>query len=264
MAHPQLGPDAGIAASYHWEASSRRSQYGDQAWSTFEIQFSVSPASPELVGDAALPVLQHGNWQAGVEDAKPLLRWAATLWPGQREAFFARGIKLLAASVGYADANDREICAFLEPLAEPHTGMRPLAMLALALGLAAEDAELRGHAQEGLITAIGQGRLDAATLGGVMATLQATGINKFARWGKGMREVARVSRPHARQMTELLLQSLRGDAARAPRDLHALLELLVELLAETDTRLDQAQTRQYLQGLKAGGRTAKLVSQLLG
>jgi hypothetical protein len=57
---------------------------------------------------------------------------------------------------------------------------------------------------------------------------------------------------------------LRGDPAKAPRDIHALLELLVELLAETGGSLDDVGARTYLQGLKSGGRTAKLVKQLLG
>jgi len=262
-AHPKLGPDAGTAASYQWKASGKRSQHGDLSWTTFEIQFSTSPECIETVGDALLPVLMHGKWNSYVEGAKPLLRWAATLWPGQREVFFARGIKLLAASLNYADVNDRDICAFLEPLAEPHTEMKPMATLALALGLAAEDAALRGHAQEGLIAAIGQARLDVSALAGVMSELLATGINKFARWGKTLREVARVSPMHTRQVAELLTQSLKGDPTEGPRDIHALLELLVELRAETGTTLNDPQARQYVQGIKTGGRTAKLVKKLL-
>jgi hypothetical protein len=142
--------------------------------------------------------------------------------------------------------------------------MQPLATLALALGLAAEDAALRGHAQEGLIAAIGQARLDVSALAGVMSELLATGINKFARWGKTLREVARVSPLHAARITALLHQSLRGDPTKGPRDIHAILELLVELQAETGASLNNPQARQYVQGIKTGGRTAKLVKQLLG
>ena len=171
---------------------------------------------------------------------------------------------MLAAALNYADAMERDICAFLEPLAEPHTEMQPMATLAPALGLAAEDAALRGHAQEGLIAAIGQARLDVSALATVISELLATGINKFARWGKTLREVARVSALHAGQTTNLLQQALRGDPTKGPREMHAILELLVELQAETGATLNDPQARQYVQGIKIGGRTAKLVKKLLG
>lgn len=261
--HPKLGPDAGVAARYEWEASSLRSEHGDLAWSRLEFEIAVSPQLPAQIGDADLPVLFHGKWNNSLEDEKQLLRWAATLWPAQREAFFSRGVKPLAWAVNYADANDRDVCAFLEPLAEPHTEMLPLATLALALGLAAEDAALRGHAQEGLIAAISQHRLDVPGLAGVMSRLLATGVNKFARWSKTLREAARVSPLHAAQIADVLRQALRGDPAKAPRDIHALLELLVELLAETNRPLEENDAQQYLRGIKTGGRTAKLVRKLL-
>ena len=97
-----------------------------------------------------------------------------------------------------------------------------------------------------------------------MSQLLATGINKFARWAKSLREAARISPSHAAQISELLRQSLRGDPAKGPRDIHALLELFVELLAETGSSVNDTQARDYLCGITAGGRTAKLVKQLVG
>lgn len=91
-AHPKLGPDAGTAASYKWMVFGKRSQHGDLSWTTFELQFSASPECSATVGDAWLPILMHGKWNSAVENAKPLLRWAATLWPGQREVFLPEAL----------------------------------------------------------------------------------------------------------------------------------------------------------------------------
>jgi hypothetical protein len=199
-----------------------------------------------------------------MEDSEmPLIRWAMQLWPANREASFARGARRLETAVNYADVTDRDFCAYLEPLVDPYTEFRPMACLALALGLAAEDAALRGHAQDGLVAAIAEGRLNVAELGATMARLLDTGFNKLARWAKALREVARVSAGHARAAAQLIERSFHGDPAKAPRDISAFLESLVELLSETGSRLSDPSARSYLAALTTGGKTAKLVKQLL-
>jgi len=258
--HPRLGPDAGAAARYDWSAQGKH----HETWTSLELQLATQPKIGKQPGDALLPVLMHGEWRSSVDNMKPLLRWAFTLWPGQHEAALAQKMNHLGWSVNYADADDRDVCAYLEPLAEPHTEMREMATLALALGMAAQDAALRGQAQEGLIAAIQDARLNLPALADTMSKLLATGVNKLGRWGKTLREVARVSPLHTARTTDLLQQSLKGDPAKGPRDLHLLLELLVELQAETGATLTDPQARQYVQGIKTGGRTAKLVKKLLG
>ena len=64
-------------------------------------------------------------------------------------------------------------------------------------------------------------------------------------------------------MIDLLVRTLRGDPDKAPRSPSPLLELLVELLAEVDTPLEDVKARDYLANLKAGGKAARLVKQLL-
>lgn len=260
--HPKLGPDAGIGARYVWRAEGERKQYEQLAWTSLALELRTEPMFPKKTASDLLPVLFHGLWETSEEGEKYTMRWAAQLWPANREAMFARGAKRLEASVGYADVNDREFCAYVEPLAEPHTELRPMACLALALSLAAQDNALRGHAQDGLIAAISEGRLNLDELGDTMARLLATGINKFARWAKVLREVARISPEHTRVAADLITRALRGDPSKAPRDISALLELLFELLSETDSNLKDQQARDFIAGLKAGGKTAKLVKQL--
>jgi len=146
---------------------------------------------------------------------------------------------------------------------DAHTAMGPMACLALGLGLAAEGAALRGHAQEALIAVITDGRLVPAELGATLSRLLDTGFNKLCRWAKSLGEVARVSAGHAAAVAALLQHALAGDPKQAPRDTSALLELLVELQSQTGTPLQVPATRTYLAALTAGGKTARLVKQLL-
>jgi len=261
--HPHLGPDAGVGAQYSWKAWSERREFVGHAWTHLQFELTTQPRFPKQVDDALLPVLFHGPWQTSEEGKKNMIRWAAQLWPANREAIFAFACQRLEISVDYADAMDREFCAYVEPLAEPHTELRPMACLALALCLAAQDSALRGHGVDGLIAAIAEGRLDVNELGGAMARLLDTGINKFARWAKSLSEVARVSSTHVRAVAELLTRTLYGDPTKAPRDISAFLELLFELLSEIGGKLDDQRARDYIAGLPASGRTARLSRQIL-
>jgi hypothetical protein len=261
--HPRLGPDAGVGARYVWAATGERREYGDVAWTNLNLSLEIKPACPKKIAGDLLPVLFHGFWQTSEEGEQHLMRWAAHLWPANREAMFARGAERLEASIGYADVNDREYCAYVEPLCEPHTEFRPMACLALALCLAAEDNALRGQGQEALIAAVPEGRVNVEELGSAMARLLDTGVNKLARWAKALREVSRISSDHARVTADVIARMLHEDPTKAPRDIGALLELLFELLSETGSKLNDARTRTYLAGLTAGGKTKKLVKQLL-
>jgi len=261
--HARLGPDAGVAARYRWKTAAERREYAGHAWTRLAFELTVEPTFPKQVEDTLLPVLFHGAWDTGAEGEKDMIRWAGQLWPANREATFAYASRRLEASVGYADANDREYCAYVEALAEPHTELRPMACLALALTLAAEESALRSHGQDGLVAAIADGRLAVNELGSAMARLLDTGINKFARWAKALREVARVSPAHVQAVAVLLAHSLHGDPARAPRDIGALLELLFELLSETGGKLSDVAARDYLAALSFGGKTARLAKQIL-
>lgn len=261
--HPRLGPDAGVGARFMWQAQGERRHHDKLSWTSLELEVRAEPKCSKKIESDLLPVLFHGLWETSEEGEKPLMRWATQLWPANLEAMFARGCGRLEISVDYADVSDREYCAYVEPLAEPGTELRSMACLALALGLAAQDNALRGHAQDGLIAAIAEGRLNMDELGQTMSRLLDTGINKFARWAKALRDVARISPRHARASADLITQALHGDPAKAPRDISALLELLFELMSETNGRFDDQKARDYVHSLKAGGKTAKLAKQIL-
>ncbi|HYG34619.1 MAG TPA: DUF6493 family protein, partial [Clostridia bacterium] len=261
--HPRLGPDAGVEARYTWTARAERRKYETHAWTHLEFELTTQPRFPKKVHDTLLPVLFHGTWAKGEEGEKNLMRWAAQLWPANREAAFAHACKRLQTSVDYAGVYDREFCAYVEPLAEPHTELRPMACLALAFSLAAQDSALRGHGQDALIASISEGRLNVDELGSAMARLLDAGYNKFARWAKSLREATRISTAHTHAVTDVLAHALHGDPSKAPRDVSALLELLFELLSETGDKLVDPRARDYIAALPLGGKTAKLAKQIL-
>jgi hypothetical protein len=260
--HPHLGPDAGFAAKYTWGLNDEFHNLRTSAWTMLDIVVRVEPSVPKNIPDAYLPVLFHSDSRASGE-FRPLIRWASLLWPANHESVFAYGARRLGTAVNYADANDREFAGYVDALLNPHTEFLPMACLTLALALAAEATALRGLAQDALIAAISENRFDAAALGQPMAALLNTGLNKLARWSKSLREVSRLSPQHARACVELLTQTLKGDPQKAPRDTGALLELLYELLNETNSSLTDLATREYISSLPTGGKTAKLAKQLL-
>jgi hypothetical protein len=261
--HPKLGPDAGIGARYVLAARSDVRMSIDPSKVPLEVR--TEPAMPAQTDPALFPVSCHQPVPWLGVGSRPLLRWHAQLWPANREPFFAAAITTLQMAVAWSDTRDRETIGCLEPLADSYTELRTIACHALALGLAAKDAVLRGHAQEALIAAIADGRAVAAAaeLGATMAFHFHTAGNKVARWAKCLGEVARISDAHARAVGELVQHALRGEPANAPREMGMLLEVLVEVLSATNMRLNVETARDYLAGFTGSGKPAKLARQLL-
>jgi hypothetical protein len=116
-------------------------------------------------------------------------------------------------------------------------------------------------ATDALIAAIDDGRLDADKLGATLAFLAP--ITKYARLARTLGQAARVSSLHLMVVAHVIQAALRGDPAQAPRDVQALLELLKESLLELGVSIGNAEARHYLEQIETGGRTARLVRELL-
>src|SRR5262249_8272706 len=157
-------------------------------------------------------------------------RWAMTLWPLNRQPFFAAGCAALASNLDWVEA-DWANKTYLESLLDPDVPLEEMGYLLLALGLAAKDPGEHGLATDALIAAIDDGRVDAEGLGSILARLLPTGLVKAARYAKTLGQAARVSPLHAWTIACTLEGGLRHDPRQAPRDLSALLELLHGLLA---------------------------------
>jgi hypothetical protein len=263
--HPGLGPDAGRVA--HYAPSIKK--WRDPAAKFYVLNISIEPKSLKPPTHELVTVVINGGESGSgyyrddfTRGEAAALRWMATVWPARMEPYFAKGATTLSCNLDWWEAEWGNK-TLLEPLLDPDAPLEQMGLLLLALGLAAKDPGEHGLATDAMIAAIDDGRVDGELLGGVLADLLPSGLVKAARFAKTLGQAARPSPLHAYTISTAIARSLRGDPSKAPRDLSALLELFRELLAERQEPLRDAETRKYLQGLKAGGKTGKLVRELL-
>jgi Family of unknown function (DUF6493) len=259
--HPGLGPDAGRAAR-HCASIQVRNKGKYRA-----LVINVEPAPPAQLVAEQVTVLM--NPRAGKEgeiyametsDTVADLRCALTMWPMQREGWFARVLPRFAQNLDWWEAvwPNRTL---LEPLLDPDLPLQPMALMLLALGLAAKQPGESGLATDCLIAAIDDGRLNASRLGAALAFLAP--LIKCARLARTLGQAARVSLLHLQAVAQVIQSTLRGDPQQAPRDVQALLELLRECLSELGASVGDAGARHYLERIETGGRTARLVQELV-
>jgi hypothetical protein len=254
--HPDLGPDAGAAAKFSYRVKLESTGTG-KTWAHFRLYREPKvPAEPPV----ELPTVRLHAPGDGRDRAA--IRWGATVWPIAREAWVAQGVGSIGLNLDWVEA-DWTNRTYLEALTDPDLPLKPMALLLLALGLSAKQADEHGLATDGLIAAIDDGRIDSSLLGGAMQSLLPTGLIKPPRWAKTLRDAARVSSLHARIVAHAIQHAVGGELADPPRDLLTLLELLKELLMEIGEPVSLAATRAWLTGWKASGKTARIVKDLL-
>ncbi len=217
----------------------------------------IGPAVPDKIPPAHVSVaLVKPPQELFWERADATTRYAMTLWPARRDGFFAVGACILSFNLDWWEAawHNR---VYLEPLCEPRTPMNDVAMLLLAIGLAAKEPGEKGLAVDGMIAALSEARLDPAALGAVMSSLLLSGLIKATRWASTLSEVARASARHAAAVRGAILGALRGDPTKLPRDIGKLLGVLHELLIAANAPHGDDQARDFLTGLKRGGKAGK-------
>jgi hypothetical protein len=226
---------------------------------------NFDPPRPEPVlpqPTAWIPALQSSTvhrWLR-VLDA-PAVRHLRLVWPGGGEEFLACAAQHLA---DWAEGgSSTEASAYLEPLLEPYAAASPLAVAALVLGLGSANALSAGAATDALAAAVEDGRVTAAGLRPPLRMLLGGRHIKAGRLGPRMAAVAVHSPLHAEVVREALEAALSGDAAGAPRDLHALLEPLNELCAQAGAAIAEPEARALLAGVSGRSKTARLAQALL-
>ena len=255
--HPRVAAYIHETAEASWEASTKTQTFSGRAYTRFELQIrrhaTAEATRASDHDDCGYPPESHA-----------MIRWWARSSPANLEPFFEEAAGRLALAMQYSDVEDRQTAVFLEPLAERHCELHPMACLTLALALGACGSDLRGHARDRLVGIIADDRLDSDALSETMNRLLATGASCFARWAKNLKGAAEQSPPHARKVCELIQLTLGGTAAVAPQHARELLELLIELLSIARTPLAHPRARARLESWKAGGKTTRLIKQLLG
>jgi hypothetical protein len=205
-------------------------------------------------------------------------------WPSALESFFAIGVRhFVDMSESSSDWSGNS--GFLRRLLNPDVPLRPMARLLLALGLNAKLPEAAGLATDALSAAIDDGRLDDQGLGKSLrvAWRLRVGIRSYGlvsdppsgtplsdplvkppRWAKALGDVARTSTLHAgvvARAVEFVLAD-ESSASRTTASLLPLLELLKETSVETGRAISGV-ARAYLGGLGTGGKTGRVVKDLL-
>jgi Family of unknown function (DUF6493) len=276
--HPLLGPDAGRAASYHIDGREMIRREIDAVRLPIDREPAVPEAEP---GMADLPTVSFhcARWLSGSSWPSP-----AWIWPSALESFFAAGAQQLIEA-GERSSDWQGSRGFLLPLLDPDVPIRAMARLLLAIGLNAKLPEIAGLATDALIGAIDDGRLDAENLGQSLRIawqfrVETAGYNFYThvssntpvsaaiviplRWAKTLGDVARSSVLHAsviaRAVELFVVDETSG--SRTTVSLLPLLELLREASVESG-RAVSAAARAYLGGLGTGGKTGRVVSELL-
>jgi len=190
------------------------------------------------------------------------IRWIGTVWPSNREPYYARGALALGGNIDWWQAL-WDTKHFLEPLLMPSEPLGEMGTLLLSLGLGAKEPGERGLATDVAIAAIRDRRLDVEQTGKTVAQLYNSKILKGSRLATSLGDASRISAEHAAAVSGLLEVVLAALYGPAPADLHALLSLLNELQASLSHGLVVPSARAYLVGIEGGGKTAGIAKQLL-
>lgn len=269
--HPNRGPDTTRVARPELQVERWSYQDCGKEHIAFRVTLGVDPPVPDDACPEIPTVLFYEDHEA---DANAL-RWLATVWPGGREAWLAKGAWMIGANLDWWEA-EWENRVYLEALLDPDTDLGGMGGILLGLGLATKEPGESSLATDALIAGIQDGRVTGASLADVLSYLLTLGVDpapdttrpggviNASRWAKTLAGAARVSPLHAAVVHRALQRTLGSAPSLRPADLAALLELLRELSVSLGAAIDDPATRQYLAGIKAGGKSGKLAQALLG
>lgn len=202
-----------------------------------------------------------GAWARGPAGLSEAVRWVATVWPANREPYYAGGAAEIGQNSEWWQAR-WHARHFLEPLLLPTEPIGEMARLLLAVGLGAKEAGERTLATDVLVTVVRENRLDGVALARTLARLYDGQAMSGSRLAASLADAGRVSRQHAEAMVTIIEHALASLQGPPPADLHALLGALSDLLATAGRGLQIAGARNYLSGLDGSGKAAALAKSL--
>jgi len=217
----------------------------------------VHPDTPH-----ALAAVRRAGLEGTYDEA--LLRYAATVLPSSLESFFAAGCREIGNNLDWWEAQWQNR-AYLAPLLDPTvpiTASQPMAVLLLALALAGKEPGQTALAVDALVHAFMEGRLDVQALAAQMRALLASSLAMAKRYSKSLQAAMRADARLAAPVFELLCEMLAADVENPPKDLAALMELLLEI-ALNSQRVLPAATLGLLKELKLGGKGRAVQKNLL-
>ena len=264
--HPRLGPDAGLAARIRLRSQEPRPSWGGLS---LEIEPPLVDISPRPAGGLhvdlpTVAMLRSAptlfSW-TGRSDAT-MLRWMATIRPGDRESWSAVGGLTIARNIDWWSAEWANR-AFLEPFVDPTASIGPHARVMLAIALGAKEAGERGLAADVVGLALADGRLAASGLADGLTDAAAVACDRPNRWAVSLADVATRSDHHAAAVADAVAGCLPALADRPAAKLVPLLRLLDELLAGPGSP-PAAEAGPLLEVLAgAGGQAGRLARSIL-
>ncbi len=230
-------PDAGRPAEYQLKIVRKKpGQY-----TFFYLRMKSNPPAPKKCDDGLPTVILHSARIKGRDDyydvgdfagdTEGTVRWSATIWPIERESYFAGAVECVLNNLDWHEAQWHNK-SMLDPLFDPGTPLKNNGLLLLVGALAAKEPGESGLAVDAAIQCIEDGRLGSSNLGRALSILMAEGFLKPGRLQKTLTQVASASIVHA-AVVALAIQaavvSLQDDM---PKDVSKVLELLLELTME--------------------------------
>jgi hypothetical protein len=255
--HPDGGPDAARAARYTIDATLlpnlERGGFSAMVHG-YKRALAVVPPCPDVVFPDRFPTVWHLQRSAGLPD-----RWETSLWPLGAPAVLAREASHLAVHIESQGAFWK---GDWEALFDADAPLGVSGTFLIALGIAARHPSHAKVAEDALVAAIEDGRLDPVLLGTAMGAILRWGAITMTRWIRALREVASVSALHLHCLQAAVASAL-GQGSPHPSAARPLVELLVEWVAESGEPIGDLGCRSWLSGVEGKGRAANTARRLL-
>lgn len=265
----EIGPTRNVRFDFGSTSSSHTYQGKTYRHTHFELQVDPPLKDPPALSDVpGLFVAAISAFGSGAEadycatGLAEAVRWVGTVWPSNREVFYAKGAAELGRNVDWWQAMWHVRC-FLEPLLLPSEPIKQMGCLLLSLGLAAKEPGEKSLATDVLIRAVEQRGLDPRALGATLGRLYDYGVVKGSRIASTLSDAGRVSDEHMEAVViaiERLLAAMHGPP---PPDLHAVLTALSDSLAARGRTLSDPVASAYLAGIEGTGKAAVSARRLL-
>ncbi|MDX2105117.1 MAG: DUF6493 family protein [Candidatus Melainabacteria bacterium] len=182
--------------------------------------------------------------------------------PSYRERIMHRTIGALAEFINYNLAESREYRHYMDLVTHRGSPLTYKAHELVNIGLIVPDPQCNGLAQDAMIRAIEEKRLEPNYMGMRVGVFLKSDKAKPKRLVLSLKEVARVSPLHMDAVRQVLERALQGSFENLPRDVSAVLEFYKEVLSATNRKVENEKTKTFLLSIKTGGKTAKLVKEL--
>ncbi|HMB47936.1 MAG TPA: DUF6493 family protein, partial [Afifellaceae bacterium] len=286
---PGLGAGGGKAGRISTTVSWSSSEYEGKTYHHYDFLAAVNPQGA-LAVDQNLPLRQRamrGKIWRGKSDLAllptvmahdlpdcpglsgyfrhPLVTdWALSVWPSYPDFSYTAA----ALMIGRYDGEPRNVSdplpAGYKLVLDPDVPLTETGITMICRALNDSDPGDQQSGGDALAQTIEDGRLDAAGFGSELHRLLLTGIILPKRSAPRLREVADISPLHRLTICKALEHAMRGGVPLRPfRDLHAWLDLLLELLTETGEAIEDEMTKAFLKSLSGSSKAAKTARKLL-